>query len=268
MCRLLGYAAPAVTTAQEVIGAQNCSDWQRMGRLHADGWGTAWLQQGQLQRVKSAESALQNPALTDALSAEPSRARIAHLRLATEGLAKTLDNAHPFVTDEFALAHNGSIRPIEQFLALAEPDELAPHGGTSDTSVIVALIKRRMREGRPLFDAVVETVEFIGREFPGSAANLLVLGDDELIAVHSNLGAPLPTDEFDAAGLGDDLPIDHYEHYYLLSYRQEDDGTVAFTSSGLSHDGWTPMPQSTAARVDLQTQSLTFTPLRIRSAAA
>lgn len=268
MCRLLGYAAPALTTAQDVIGEQSCAEWQRMGRLHADGWGSAWVQHDQLEHVRSAESALQNPALSFALTAEPARARIAHLRLATEGLAKTLDNAHPFLTDEFALAHNGSIRPIERFLELAGPEERAPHGGNSDTSVMVALISRRLQEGSSLFDAVIETVEFVGREFPGSSVNLLVLDREQLIAVHSNEGAPLPTDEFDEANLGDDIPLDHYDHYYLMSYRRDEHGTVAFTSSGLGHDGWTSMPQNTAARVDLATQSLTFTPLRIRSAPA
>ena len=43
MCRLLGYAAPRPTTAAEVIGGLACAEWQRMGRLHCDGWGTAWL---------------------------------------------------------------------------------------------------------------------------------------------------------------------------------------------------------------------------------
>ncbi|WP_293699341.1 class II glutamine amidotransferase, partial [uncultured Agrococcus sp.] len=255
MCRLLGYAAPVAATAQDVIGSRNCQEWQRMGRLHADGWGTAWVQQGGIERMRSAEPALRDPVLSAALTEEPTRARIAHLRLATEGLARTLDNAHPFITPRFALAHNGSIRPVERFLQLAAEEELAQHGGNSDTSVLVALITRRLDAGRSLFDAVTETVAFVGREFPNSAVNLLVLSEHELIAVHANEGAPLPDKEFDAANLGDDLPRDHIDHYYRLSYRRDEHGIVAFTSSGLERDGWTPMPQSTAARIDLATQA-------------
>ena len=268
MCRLLGYASPVAATAQDVIGGENCREWQRMGRLHTDGWGTAWLQNGELERVRSAESALQDPVLSAALSDEPTRARIAHLRLATEGLAKSLDNAHPFVTPRFALAHNGSIRPIALFKKLATEEELAAHGGNSDTSVLVALITRRLKRGVSLFTAVQQTVEFVAERFPNSAMNLLVLSDDELIAVHANEGAPLPTEEFDEANLGDDLPRDHVDHYYQLSYRKDEHGTVAFTSSGLERDGWTPMDQNTIARVQFETQQVEFSPLRIQAAAA
>lgn len=267
MCRLLGYAAPVATTAQDILGEDGCSEWQRLGRLHADGWGTAWLQNGQIERIRSAEPGLRDPVLSQALAHEPTRARIAHLRLATEGLARTLNNAHPFVTDRFTLAHNGSIRPIELFLKLVTPEELERHGGNSDSAVLVALINRRLNAGRNLFDAVTSTVEFVAERFPCSAINLLVMSDEELIAVHANQDAPLPTDEFDEANLGDDLPIDHIEHYYRLSYKRDNFGTVAFTSSGIDRAEWTEMEQNTAARVEFATQRLTFSPLRIRAQA-
>lgn len=268
MCRLLGYAAPVATTAKDILGEDGCSEWQRLGRLHADGWGTSWLQNGQIERIRSAETGLRDPMLSHSLSDEPTRARIAHLRLATEGLARTIDNAHPFVTDRFTLAHNGSIRPVSLFLKLVTPEELERHGGNSDSAVLVALINRRLNAGKSLFDAVTSTVEFVAERFPGSAINLLVMSKDELIAVHANEGAPLPKDEFDAANLGDDLPIDHIEHYYRLSYKHDKFGTVAFTSSGIDRSDWTEMEQNTAAHVEFATQRLTFRPLRIQAHAA
>ena len=264
MCRLLGYAAPLATTTDEVIGKANCNEWQRMGRLHADGWGTAFLGERGIERVRSEHSGLHDPELGAALTEIQAKARITHLRLATEGIPRTLENAHPFLTDRFALAHNGSIRPVHLFKKLVTDAELAAHGGDSDTSVLVALITRRLNAGLTLRDAVISTVEFVAERFPGSSINLLVLGDGQLIAVHANDGAPLPADEFDEAGLGDDLPLDHIDHYYQLSYRRQVDGTVAFTSSGLAHEGWTPMRQNTIATVDLTTLRLEFHDLRIR----
>ncbi|MGO3650030.1 class II glutamine amidotransferase [Agrococcus casei] len=263
MCRLLGYAAPVTTTTQEVIGEANCSEWQRMGRLHADGWGTAFLGEHGIERVRSAHSGLRDPELDAALTNVPSTARLTHLRLATEGIARTLENAHPFVTDRFALAHNGSIKPVAEFKKLVNTDELEPHGGDSDTSVLVALITRALDAGLTLSDAVITTVESVSEKFPGASINLLVLSESELIAVHANDGASLPTDEFDEANLGDDLPLDHIDHYYQLSYRRAVDGTVAFTSSGLAHEGWTPMRQNSVATVDLETLRLEFHDLRV-----
>ena len=94
----------------------------------------------------------------------PSTARLTHLRLATEGIARTLENAHPFVTDRFALAHNGSIKPVAEFKKLVSTDELEPHGGDSDTSVLVALITRALNAGLTLSDAVITTVESVSEK--------------------------------------------------------------------------------------------------------
>ena len=43
MCRLLGRASTRLITDADLIGADGCTEFQRLGRLHADGWGTAWL---------------------------------------------------------------------------------------------------------------------------------------------------------------------------------------------------------------------------------
>lgn len=257
MCRLLGYAAPRATTAAAVLGAADAREWQRMGRLHADGWGTAWVDEaGDVRRYRDPSDGAASSDLADAIEDGEAVARIAHLRLATEGMGNVLRNTHPFVADGIAFAHNGSIHPVQELRTMVRPEEVERIGGTTDSAIVAALVLREVARGVPLFEATTATVARLRERFPTSAINLLVLSADELVAVHANEGAPVPLDIFEASGLGVDLPLDHVEHYYQLSWRREADGAVAFTSSGLQADGWHRMAQHTAARVDLATLEL------------
>lgn len=268
MCRLLGRASRAPMTDADVIGADGCAEFQRLGRLHGDGWGTAWLVDGDdgatLHRLRDPDNPTHSAALTEALVETPARARITHLRFATEGLATQLDNTHPFVADGIAFAHNGSV-PVGPLGELVGPEELAPIGGSTDSAMIFALILRRVRAGESLFDAVLTVVADLRQRFPESAINLLLLTASELIAAHANAGATVPYEEFAASGLGDDLPIDHIDHYYRMSWRRSD-GAVMITSSGLPSEGWTPIDQHTAVRVDLETLGIEARPIATATA--
>ncbi|WP_430591770.1 class II glutamine amidotransferase [Humidisolicoccus flavus] len=257
MCRLLAFAAPDPRTATDVIGAAACREFQRMGRLHCDGWGTAWIQDGEVRRFRDPSDGTTNPDLAGALADTPSVARLTHLRLATDGMRNYRSNTHPFRVDGIALAHNGSVRPAKELRALVTEEELRRVGGETDTACLFALILRRVDAGVGVFDAVAATVAAVRSQFPSSAINLIVLTRDELIAVHANEGAPVPHKEFEESGLGDDLPRDHVDHYYQLSMRRSDDGTTVFSSSGLDTEGWERLEQNTAVRVDLHTLEIT-----------
>lgn len=258
MCRLLGRASSEATTDREAIGAEHCAEFQRLGRLHADGWGTAWLADGdRLNRLRDPGDPVTADALTAALNREPSRLRVTHLRLATTGMANRVSNTHPFQWQDIVLAHNGSVSPVAPLRELVTAEEIARIGGTTDSALVFALVIRKVENGVPLFDAVTGVVEELRTRFPQSALNLLVASPAELIAVHANEGAPIPREDFAASGLGDDLPRDHVDHYYRMCWRQER-GSVAFCSSGLATDGWTPMAQNAAARVDLATLEVEF----------
>lgn len=254
MCRLLGRASSEPLTDRQVIGADGCAEFQRLGRLHADGWGTAWLDErtGSMDRVRDPGDPVAAVELTRALTSRPSRLRISHLRLATTGMVNQVTNSHPFQWQDLVLAHNGSVSPVSELRSMVRDEEIERIGGTTDSALVFALVVREVERGAPLFDAVVAVVGRLRQRFPRAALNLLVASPAELIAVHANEGAPVPHDDFAASGLGDDLPRDHLENYYRLSWRR-DDRSVVFSSSGLATEGWTPMAQHTAVRVDLAT---------------
>lgn len=261
MCRLLGYAAPEPTTSAELIGATGCADWQAMGILHDDGWGTAWLHEGQVHRIRDAAAGTDNPDLTAALTRTPARARVTHLRLATEGMANQESNTHPFLTEGIAFAHNGSVKPVEKLRSMADPTEVEAVGGTTDSAIIFALILERVHGGESLLAATTGVVEMVRSQFPTAAINLLLLDSTQLIAAHANEGAVPPHEDFDSSGLGSRLPRDHRDHYFQLSWTRRPDGAFALSSSGLDTAGWTRMAQHTAVHVDLATLDATFVPL-------
>ncbi|SDS66484.1 class II glutamine amidotransferase [Microlunatus soli] len=264
MCRLLGRVSRSLSTDADLIGVDGCAEFQRLGRLHADGWGTAWLTDGpdgtRLGRLRDPGEPTAATDLTGALTRTPSRARITHLRLATEGLATQVSNTHPFLADGIAFAHNGSV-PVAPLRELVTADELNAIGGDTDSAMIFALVLRRVRRGEPLFDAVIAVVAELRDRFGQAALNLLLLSERELIAAHANEGARVPHEDFVASGLGADLPADHVDHYYRMSWRRTDDGLV-ITSSGLPSDGWMPLQQHTAARVDCASLELELRSIR------
>lgn len=274
MCRLLGRVSADPQTDAEVIGTDGCGEFQRLGRLHADGWGTAWLTDGpdlagadasgdptrtRLELLRDPGDPTHAEELTRALTRTPTRGRITHLRLATEGLATQLSNTHPFLVDDIAFAHNGSV-PVDPLRDLVSDQELDRVGGNTDSAMIFALVLRRHERGEPLFDAVIAVVAELRDRFPRAALNLMLLTPQELIAAHANEGARVPVEDFAASGLGDDLPVDHVDHYYRMSWQRTDRGVV-ITSSGLPADGWTPMQQHSAARVDLATTGIELRPI-------
>lgn len=258
MCRLLGYAAPTPSTSADIVGADACADWQAMGILHDDGWGTAWVQDGDVLRTRDDTPGTDNPELTEALTRAPASARISHLRLATEGMANQESNTHPFLVDGIAFAHNGSVTPVDRLRAMADPAVVDDVGGTTDSAIVFALILERVRRGDSLLASTTGVVEAIRRAYPAAALNLLLLDSTQLIAVHANEGAVPPHEDFESSGLGPRLPRDHRDHYFQLSWKRLPGGAVAFSSSGLDAAGWTRMPQHTAARVDLTTLETTF----------
>ncbi|WP_231445570.1 class II glutamine amidotransferase [Brevibacterium zhoupengii] len=254
MCRLLGYISPTPASAADLIGTDECRQWQDLGRLHDDGWGTAWISTDPtdaevVKRFRRPREGADDPQLTDALDAETSIGRIFHLRMATAGMDVHEENTHPFLAADIALAHNGSVHPIERLREYVTTAEVERIGGTTDSAIIFALILRRVDEGETLFDATVATVRMLRADFDHPGINLLVLSAEEMVVVHATAGTAIPYQSFDTSGTGGELPLDHKDHYYRMSWQHFDDGAMIVSSSGLDHKGWNLIEQNTAMRL-------------------
>lgn len=258
MCRLLAYAAPAPIRMRDAITDGQCATFQRLGRLHDDGWGSAWVADSgrgpAVVRDRQVDGAFDDVRLAMALRRPRSRARLFHLRLATGTLAVEPGNTHPFLDDGIALAHNGSILPTGDLAELVPADLRAGLEGDTDSELYLALIRAHVRAGHDVVTATRRAVADIRTAFPTASLNAIVLTADTMVVVHASSDAVVPHAEIAAAGIPDaEFPADHGEGYYRMSGFRSPDGTLAFASSGLDTNGWEPLPLDTLTVVDLAT---------------
>jgi glutamine amidotransferase len=267
MCRLLGSVSPAPSTVETVLGAGQQQVFTDMARLHRDGWGTAWLDHdGRVRRHVRPTSGIGDPELADTLAARPSTARIVHLRLATEGLACSTENTHPFLADGMAFAHNGSMEPSGPIERLIGRAQLASLEGSTDSERYFAAVRTLVDRGASVFDALVDTVAALRVAYPDRSLNALLLTGTELFAVHASEDVPIPHGVFAASGIPlERLPRHHVDAYYLMRTRHGDDGSIQFASSGLDIAGWEPVPAESVTRVDLVSLAAETVPLTAAS---
>jgi predicted glutamine amidotransferase len=261
MCRLFGYVAAHPTTVEATIGLSALDQLTQLSRLHGDGWGTAWLDPEAARSATQLTYRSPSPAHSDRVfaeqsSIESSRARIMHLRWATEGLPIQAENTHPFTADGFSFAHNGSLMPPTTIEAMLEPAFTASLSGTTDSERYFALIRQELgSQPDDTIGAVARAVLTLRSAFPIASLNAMLLSNTELVIVHANSVEDIPTLKLVARGA--DAPLDHLDAYYLMRWRRTPDGTLAFTSSGLPDEGWIPLADNSITRVDLDDLSMT-----------
>lgn len=256
MCRLLGYVSRRPTSVVEVLGQQEFDVFTALTAVHGDGWGMAW-QDPDDQTIRTASAA--DSAISDATYAQLarqrlSRAGIVHLRWATPGLAVTPRNTHPFLADGHAFAHNGNIAPIERLEELLTPESRAELQGDTDSERYFRFVMQCIAEQGDATQGVTQALAVLVGEFPNASLNALMLTPTHLFGVHINSRASAPV-----AGLHalfdspDGVPHRHTDdEYFAMDFRVTPDA-VHVISSGIDPEGWTPVPEDTAAVVDLAT---------------
>lgn len=259
MCRILAFAAPTPRTFTETVGAESCAEFQRLARIHGDGWGALWLSAGlggrSLRRFRSGHGGLFDEDLTTALGSPPAYAGVAHLRMASVGVID-VKNTHPFLDGPVGLAHNGSIAPVARLRELLDPLAATRVQGSTDSEVYLALVSARIRAGASLPEAAWDVVTRLRSGFPGTSRNAVLIDHSHLVVVHSWAGAKVPDEEFHGRLLpGDAMPPGHDAAYYRMGRRRAPDGTLMFASSGLEHDAWQEVAPESVTVVDLATMT-------------
>lgn len=149
-----------------------------------DSAGLATLENGRIER-RRAEGKLRN--LEQLLKTKPLHGKvgIGHTRWATHGKPSEA-NAHPHMTEDVAVVHNGIIENFRELKAqlLAEG---APFTSDTDTEVIAHLITRELRAGKDPVAAVYQTLTRLQGAF---ALAIIFRGYDDLM-IAARQGSPL-----------------------------------------------------------------------------
>ncbi len=178
MCGIVG------ALGQHPVAGQLVDALKRLEYRGYDSAGVATVENGVLGR-RRAEGKLRN--LEARLEAKPlmGETGIGHTRWATHG-RPTEDNAHPHMTDEVAVVHNGI---IENFRELKQ--ELIANGAAftsdTDTEVIAHLVARELKAGNDPVRAVYHALKRLEGAF---ALAMIFRGYNDLMIV-ARQGSPL-----------------------------------------------------------------------------
>jgi predicted glutamine amidotransferase len=262
MCRLLGVVSAIPVSVSDAVGAPTLKDFVALTKIHGDGWGIADVGgRGCAPQVEvSAGSALDDPAFDAATTERRAVASLVHLRWATNGLAVQPQNSHPFLADGIAMAHNGSIKPMAPLEVLVDPQLAATLRGTTDSERYFALIRQHRRTAPSLAEAVRRAVAQLRGRYPEASLNALLLGEDQLIAVHAHARSRLPDEDIEEITAAD-LPTEHLEDYFALRWARPDDTTLVIGSTGFGDLDWQPLPPECVTAVSLADLSMTLHPL-------
>jgi len=262
MCRLLGVVSARPVSVSDAVGAPTIKDFVALTKIHGDGWGIADVAHAGLapQGEVSADSALDDPRFAVATTERRAAASVVHLRWATNGLAVEPQNSHPFVADGLAMAHNGSIKPMQPLQELIEPEFAATLRGTTDSERYFAVIRQHRRRAPTLAEAVRRAVAELRQRYPEASLNALLLGEDQLIAVHAHARSRLPAEDIDEITAAD-LPTEHLEDYFALRWARPDRRTLVVGSTGFGDLDWQPLPPECVTAVSMGDLSMSLHPL-------
>jgi glutamine---fructose-6-phosphate transaminase (isomerizing) len=178
MCGIVGILG-AKPVASDLVDAL-----RRLEYRGYDSAGIATVENGHLER-RRAEGKLRN--LESRLLSEPlsGHTGIGHTRWATHG-RPTERNAHPHMSPEVSVVHNGIIENYRELKA-----ELSAKGHIfetdTDTEAVVHLITDEMRDGRAPADAVKAALDRLQGAF---ALGIIFSGHDDLM-IAARQGSPL-----------------------------------------------------------------------------
>jgi len=255
VCRLFGYVARRPTSVVDLLGREDFDAFTSLTAVHGDGWGMAWLDPDSptIRSVTSADSAILDPAYSRLAEQPLGRAGIVHLRWATPGLPVTPENTHPFVDDGYAFAHNGHVAPVQRLEGLLDRDHRAMLRGDTDSERYFRFVLQCIAETGDETKGLEQALDVLTREFPDASLNALLMTRTRMYGVHVNSRARAPLRGMrELFASEDEIPYRHAEEYFAMDYQLTPD-TARIISSGIDADGWTPVPEDTAAMVDIAT---------------
>jgi len=263
MCRLLGYCAHRPTSLAGLIGEPGLREFTALSCFHSDGWGMAWTDGGPIGVHKSPLQASEDRDW-EKLAWQPlGRLGMVHLRQATPGLPVEVENTHPFLVDDVAMAHNGAIHPQDRLPELLPAAWEERMTGTTDSERYFLHVLSRLQADRDMVTAIGETAVTINARFDASSLNALLLTEDALYAVSCHDRSKIPEGRMRARGFTGSA--EELGQHFDLKYRQIADAVVVASSgwSQDSRDGWAPVPNGHVLVVERDTLRARIEPLPV-----
>ncbi|APU43298.1 ergothioneine biosynthesis protein EgtC [Streptomyces sp. NPDC056254] len=187
MCRHLAYVGPVVGLGRLLSDPEHSlvrQSWeprrQRHGTVNADGFGVGWYAEGDPvpARYRRAGPIWGDLTFTDLARVVRSGAVLAAVRDATLAGADGEAAAAPFTDGPWLFSHNGAVRnwpaSAAPLAAALPPEELLQMAARTDSALVWALVRRRLRAGDDLGTALAEPVRELSSAAPGSRLNLLL----------------------------------------------------------------------------------------------
>lgn len=251
MCRLLGWSTQEPATLLDMIGEESLSRFTGLASLHSHGWGIAWREGGQsVCHLKETRAADQSSVFGEIARTLRTTAAVLHLRHASPGLAVTLANTHPFITNGAGFAHNGYIPDSASLLNLLTDRERAGLHGETDSERYFAVL-RNHNSGKFAATDIQTGIAEVTRITHPISLNALVLTADSLLGIVWHYR---PGDPGGEAVAGYKTP-----DFYDMSYMRAREGFVV-ASGGWQDKGWNQLPNRSclSLRPDKPEELLTF----------
>ncbi|MGV9292439.1 ergothioneine biosynthesis protein EgtC [Amycolatopsis sp. NPDC003676] len=194
MCRHLAYLGAPVSPAELMFAAPHALlvqsyaplDMRGGGSVNADGFGLGWYPEpgAPPQRYRRREPLWTDQTLPALAASVRTRAFVAAVRNGTTGMPVTEAAAAPFLEDRWLFSHNGVVRgwpgSMRGLAGRLDVTELFTLEAPTDSALLWALLRARLRAGEEPLEAVTALVREVESVAPGSRLNLL-LTDGELL---------------------------------------------------------------------------------------
>ena len=252
MSRMLAYVADRALTPREAWGEGLAAAFADLARLHADGWGSAWVDpNGDVVSAGGVEAF--EPG--DLEGAEASPARLMYLRFASKGSPALPENTQPFLRDGLAFQHNGLLAPHDRALGLLAPADVAELVGATDSEIYFAIVRRHLRAAGPAeadrLAAIAAAVNEVRAVYPDACLNAFLLDGSGAFVVHSAGGAATPLPAFAERGFTpESLPPGHGQDYNTLRVGRAASGAFVIATTGVDQEGWDALPIDSVSRID------------------
>lgn len=249
MCRHLVYLGPPVTLAALLLDPPHSllrqayapRDMRGGGTVNVDGFGAGWYPPGGAAapvRYRRACPIWADESFARLAQVTASGAVLAAVRSATVGMPLVETACAPFTAGRWLFSLNGRVAgwpdaatklagqlPVEDLLTLDAP---------TDSALVWALVRHRLRDGASPSEAVADTVTELAAHAPGSRLNLLLT--DGVTGVATTFG-------------------------HALSLRR-DAGAVLLASEPCDTDpAWQPLPDGQLVTVTTSTVDCTALPI-------